>query len=110
MHKSSFYKGLLKPIIMQLLKENGRMYGFEITQKVKEMTQEQLKITEGALYPLLHTLEAEGLVEASTENIGHRIRKYYSLTKTGKKQNAVVGKEVQTFVQTLQIFFKPKLT
>ncbi len=60
MQKSSLYKGLLEPIVMQLLKENGRMYGFEITQKVKEITRNQLKITEGALYPLLHRLEANG--------------------------------------------------
>ena len=93
---------------MQLLKENGRMYGFEITQKVKEITKGQLKITEGALYPLLHRLESEGVVEASTANIGNRIRKYYSLTKIGKKQTAGAFEEVQNFVETLQILFKPK--
>lgn len=72
--KSSLYNGLLEPVIMQLLKKNGRMYGFEITQKVKEITQNHLQITEGALYPLLHRLEAEGVLEASTENIGNRLR------------------------------------
>jgi PadR family transcriptional regulator PadR len=109
MHKSSLYKGLLEPIIMQLLKENGRMYGFEITQNVKETTQDQLKITEGALYPLLHRLEADGLLEVSMENIGNRIRKYYSLTKAGKKQTVGAMNEVQKFVETLQILFRPKL-
>ena len=93
---------------MQLLKENVRMYGFEITQKVKEITQNQLKITEGALYPLLHRLEAEGVLEASMENIGNRVRKYYSLTKKGKKQTIGAFKEVESFVETLQILFKPK--
>jgi DNA-binding PadR family transcriptional regulator len=109
MKKSSLYKGFLEPIIMQLLKDNGRMYGFEITQKVKALTQNELKITEGALYPLLHKLEAEGLLEVSMENIGNRIRKYYSLTKSGKKQTAGAMNEVQKFVETLQILFKPKL-
>jgi DNA-binding PadR family transcriptional regulator len=106
--KSSLYKGLLEPIVLQLLKENGRMYGFEITQKAKELSQNELKITEGALYPLLHKLEAEGVLEASMENIGNRVRKYYSLTKKGKKQTAGAFKEVQSFVETLQILFKPK--
>jgi DNA-binding PadR family transcriptional regulator len=54
MKRSSLYKGLLEPIILQLLKDNGRMYGFEITQKVRLLTEKELKITEGALYPLLH--------------------------------------------------------
>ncbi len=101
---------MLEPIIMQLLKENGRMYGFEITQKVKEITQNQLQITEGALYPLLHRLEAEGVLDASMETFGNRVRKYYSLTTKGKKQTAGALKEVQSFVETLQILFKPKLT
>ena len=109
MKKSSLYKGCLEPIIMQLLKDNGRMYGFEITQKVKALTQNELKITEGSLYPLLHKLEAEGLLEVSMENIGNRIRKYYSLTKSGKKQTVGAMNEVQKFVETLQILFKPKL-
>ena len=109
MKKSSLYKGLLEPIIIQLLKDNGRMYGFEITQKVKALTKDELKITEGALYPLLHKLEGEGLLEVSMENIGNRIRKYYSLTKAGKRETAGHMKEVQGFLETLQILFKPKL-
>jgi PadR family transcriptional regulator len=108
MKKSSLYKGCLEPIIMQLLKDNKRMYGFEITQKVKALTNGELNITEGALYPLLHRLEAEGLLEAEFENIGNRIRKYYSLTKAGRKETIGSLKEVQGFVATLQIFFNPK--
>jgi PadR family transcriptional regulator, regulatory protein PadR len=85
------------------------MYGFEITQKVKLLTRNELKITEGALYPLLHKLEAEGLLDVTMENVGNRMRKYYALTKAGKKETAASMKEVQSFVETLQIFFKPKL-
>lgn len=108
MKKSSLYKGCLEPIIMQLLKDNGRMYGFEITQKIKLITKGELKITEGALYPLLHRLESEGLLTVTMENIGNRIRKYYSLTKSGKKETVGSRKEVQSFVETLQILFNPK--
>lgn len=109
MKKSSLYKGCLEPIIMQLLKDNMRMYGFEITQKVKVLTKGELNITEGALYPLLHRLEADGLLEAEFEIIGNRTRKYYSLTKAGKKETNGSLKKVQEFVKTLQIFFNPKL-
>ncbi len=110
MKKSSLYKGLLEPIILQLLKENGKMYGFEITQKVKLLTEGRLKITEGALYPLLHRLESEGLLDVTMENIGNRIRKYYSLTRTGKKESAGRLSDVQSFIETLQVLFKPKFT
>ena len=109
MNQSSLFKGCLEPVILQLLKENGRMYGFEITQKVKLITEGKLKITEGALYPLLHRLESEGVLEVTMENIGNRMRKYYSLTKAGKKEAAGSIKEIHSFVETLQILFKPKL-
>lgn len=109
MKKSSLYKGCLEPIIMQLLKDNKRMYGFEITQKVKALTKGELNITEGALYPLLHRLEADGLLEAEFEIIDNRTRKYYILTKAGKKETRGSLKKVQEFVETLQIFFKPNV-
>ena len=55
-------KGSLSTIILKLLHDNGRMYGYEITQKVKEITQEDIQITEGALYPILHKFEAEEIL------------------------------------------------
>ncbi len=69
MKNSQLYKGSLNTIVMKLLEENGRMYGYEITQKVKEITNGDLKITEGALYPALHKLEAEGILEVEVENV-----------------------------------------
>jgi PadR family transcriptional regulator, regulatory protein PadR len=109
MNKSSLYKGCLEPIVLRLLKDNGRMYGYQITQKVKMLTANELQITEGALYPLLHRLEAEGIVETEIENIGNRVRKYYSLTKAGKKQTVAVAEELQNFINSLQNILYPKL-
>ena len=108
--RSSLYKGILQPIVMQLLKDNGRMYGFEITQKVKELTEDQLKITEGALYPLLHRLEADGFLESEQEFVDNRMRKYYCLTSKGQKQSARAFDEVTDLVANLQNIFNLKLT
>ncbi|MDE1193193.1 MAG: helix-turn-helix transcriptional regulator [Arachidicoccus sp.] len=109
MNKSILYKGCLEPIILKLLNENRRMYGYEITQRVKDLTKGELNISEGALYPLLHRLEAEGILEAEMENIGNRVRKYYSLTKDGKKQKSAAMSELQNFIDTLQLLLNPKL-
>ena len=79
------------------------MYGYEITRKVKELTNGELNLTEGALYPALHKLEADGLVEVSIEQIGNRSRKYYHLTKKG-------GKEVHTKLEELKSFFNQMQT
>jgi DNA-binding PadR family transcriptional regulator len=109
MNKSTLYKGCLEPIIMRLLKDNGRMYGYQITQMVKEITKGELQITEGALYPLLHKLEEQGILETELENVGNRIRKYYTLTKAGKKQTSMAMEELKTFMQSLQLIVNPKL-
>lgn len=108
MKKSALYKGCLEPIILQLLKDNDRMYGYQITQKVKELTQGHLAITEGALYPLLHRLEEEGILDTEMESIGNRMRKYYMLTKAGKKQSVQVSQELESFITSLSLIFKPK--
>ena len=108
MKKSSLYKGCLEPILLRLLKDNGRMYGYQMTQMVKEITKGELNITEGALYPLLHKLEEQGIVETETEMNGNRMRKYYSLTKAGKKQTAVAMDEMKAFMQSLEFIANPK--
>ena len=108
MKKSSLYKGCLEPILLRLLKDNGRMYGYQMTQMVKEITKGELTITEGALYPLLHKLEEQGIVETETEMNGSRMRKYYSLTKAGKKQTAVAMDEMKAFMQSLEFIVNPK--
>lgn len=108
MKKSSLYKGCLEPILLRLLKDNGRMYGYQMTQIVKEITKGELNITEGALYPLLHKMEEQGIVETETEMNGNRMRKYYSLTKAGKKQTAVAMDEMKAFMQSLEFIVNPK--
>ena len=81
MANSKLYKGSLTTIILKLLAENDKMYGYEITQKVKELTQGELSITEGALYPALHKLEADDLLDVEVMKIDNRLRKYYRLTR-----------------------------
>jgi PadR family transcriptional regulator PadR len=108
MYSSELLKGTLKTIILQLLKEKGRMYGYEMTQLVKELSIDKIQITEGALYPLLHALEANGDVQTETEYIGKRVRKYYQLTSQGKKSTMEKVKELESFMETLQILLHPK--
>lgn len=108
MEKYNLYKGCLEPIVLKLMNEQDRMYGYEITTRVKELTSGELTITEGALYPLLHRLEARGVLKSETEQIGNRVRKYYSLTKTGKKEFSGSQAEFQKFVQTLSAIINPQ--
>ncbi|MBO9673748.1 MAG: helix-turn-helix transcriptional regulator [Sphingobacteriaceae bacterium] len=94
--------------MLNLLSENEKMYGYEITQKVKAITQGELMLKEGALYPALHKLEAEGLLETTTEVVENRVRKYYSLSKDGEKEVINKLQEVKDFIAQLQLLLNLK--
>ena len=102
MYSSELIKGTLKTIVLKLLQDNKRMYGYEISTKVKELTSDKIVLTEGALYPTLHALEAEGLVTTETEYIGKRVRKYYSLSKQGKASSKERVNEFADFINTMK--------
>jgi DNA-binding PadR family transcriptional regulator len=108
MKNSPLYKGSLNTIIMKLLEENGRMYGYEITQKVKLITNGELSITEGALYPALHKLEAEGLLDVEVERVDNRMRKYYKLTESGEKETVNRLAELEEFIRNMQTLVNTK--
>ncbi len=99
---SELIKGTLKTILLKLLADNKRMYGYEITQKVKDLTGDRIQLTEGALYPTLHALEADGLLTTETEYIGKRVRKYYSLSKEGKSKSKEKINEFSEFLDTMK--------
>ena len=107
MFSKELMKGTLQTIILKLLSERGKMYGYEITQHVKELSDGQILLTEGALYPTLHKLEAEGFVKTQSQVVGRRKRKYYRLTPKGKKATISKLEEFQSFIQTMQLILKP---
>ncbi|MEW5676469.1 PadR family transcriptional regulator [Flavobacterium enshiense] len=107
MYSKELTKGTLLPIILKLISENDKMYGYEITQKVKELTSGKIDISEGALYPILHKLEAEGILETEKVFIGKRVRKYYKITGTGQKYIQELSAELNDFINTLTLIFNP---
>lgn len=109
MISKELFKGSLKSIVLKLLTENNKMYGYEITQKVQEMTGGRIKLTFGALYPILHKLETDGSVITESEIINGRVRIYYKLTKTGKNVAKEKIKELQEFIEMINILIKPGL-
>jgi DNA-binding PadR family transcriptional regulator len=102
-------KGSLKSIVLKLLAEHGRMYGYEITQKVAILTAGQITLTYGALYPVLHKLEKEGALITESELVNNRNRIYYKLTKKGNETAREKIKELEDFINTIGILLKPDL-
>jgi DNA-binding PadR family transcriptional regulator len=102
MESREFIRGILKPLILSLLSNKKRMYGYEITQRVEELSKGDIKLTYGALYPILYKLEAEGSLVTTTEVVDNRVRKYYSLTSAGRKMAKAKVSELQRFTGILQ--------
>ena len=65
------------------------MNGFAISQRLKQVSNEVLQVTDGSLYPALHKLEQEGLIRAEwRQSENNRRARYYSLTRLGRRRLA----------------------
>ncbi|SFN25110.1 DNA-binding transcriptional regulator, PadR family [Chitinophaga sp. YR627] len=110
MYSKELLKGTIEIIILKLLVENGSMYGYEITQQVKNLTKGKIVISEGALYPTLHKLEAIGVLSTEIIHIGRRQRKYYHVSEVGKDISALKMQELSSFLHSLNQILDFKLS
>lgn len=78
-------KGSTTMLIMEMLKDED-MYGYQITKKLKEKSENLFNLNEGTLYPILHKLEENNLITSYWDENTTRKRKYYAITEKGKKQ------------------------
>ena len=107
--KNKFLSGTLNTIVLALLSENGRMYGYEICQKTKDKTDAAILLTEGAIYPTLHRLEKDGLIISSKEKVNGRVRKYYSINNSSIVEIKSQIDLLTQFTGHLRTLLKPSL-
>ncbi len=73
------------PIVLSLLNE-GDTYGYDLIKQISRLSEESIRWTPGKLYPLLHDMESEGLLEATWRTAHNgRERKYYGITSKGER-------------------------
>ncbi|HYO80389.1 MAG TPA: PadR family transcriptional regulator [Bryobacteraceae bacterium] len=85
---SDLLQGTLNVLILKILQLQP-LHGWALSQRLKQVSNDVLQVSEGSLYPALHKLEQEGFITAewkATEN--NRRAKFYSLTPVGQKQLA----------------------
>ena len=80
----SLVSGSTAMLVLKLLEEND-MYGYEMIEKLRERSENVFELKAGTLYPLLHGLEEKGCLKSYEKLAGGKLRKYYSITKAGKK-------------------------
>jgi transcriptional regulator len=92
-------QGTLPLLILRTL-ATGPNHGFAIARRIQQISRSVLRVEQGSLYPALHRMELDGLIESyweTTEN--NRKAKYYRLTRRGSRQltaetqrwNAIAG-------------------
>jgi PadR family transcriptional regulator, regulatory protein PadR len=81
----SLLSGSTTMLILKLLDKKD-MYGYEMIEELHNQSNETFALKAGTLYPILHGLQREGMVEAYEEGTDSaRVRKYYHITKQGKQ-------------------------
>jgi PadR family transcriptional regulator PadR len=95
-----FLNGVPELLLLSLLSRRP-MYGYELVQAIRASTQGTLEFGEGCIYPILHRLEAEGMLGSQRETVAGRSRVIYRVTGKGTKQLASTVGAWQQIVQAI---------
>ncbi len=109
MYSKELLKGTISAIILKLLSEQDRMYGYEIYVRVKELSDGKIILKDGSLYPALQKMTHDGFLSFKEEVVGGRVRKYYYITRQGRKEKAAYVSELKDFISTLNKIVFPEL-
>ena len=94
------------PLVLSILVD-GDSYGYALIQRVRELSGEKIEWTEGMLYPVLHWMEKEGMIESEwREAETGRKRKYYCLRKEGRQVLKIEQQQWMTVHTTLTKLWK----
>lgn len=95
--EKSLLSGSTPMLVLALLKD-GDKYGYEMIEELAKRSDDTFLMKEGTLYPLLHTLEKEGLVKSYNKTASSgRERKYYRLTPAGGERLSYKEQEWKLF-------------
>ena len=86
--KNDMLQGTLDLLVLKII-ALGPTHGWDITQRIQQISEDVLRVNQGSLYPALHRLEAHGWITAEWgESENNRRAKYYSLTAAGRRRLA----------------------
>lgn len=99
-------RGSLDLMVLSVL-ASGSTYGYELQQRLAEASGQLVQLQAGTLYPLLHRLEADGLIRSRWDAATGRKRKWYDITPAGQKRLAVQTAEWDRYVACIQSVLAP---
>lgn len=93
----SLLAGSTSLLLLRLLQDED-LYGYQMMERLRAQSNNTFTLKAGTLYPLLHTLELDGLVQSYEQTAeGARVRKYYHITEAGRTRLAAQTEEWNTF-------------
>ncbi|MEM7577376.1 MAG: PadR family transcriptional regulator [Planctomycetota bacterium] len=105
-NRKSLFHGSLDVLVLAILAD-GPQYGYALLKKVADAGNHELKA--GTLYPLLHRMEADGLITPTWEKTTGRPRKWYTLTPAGQKALTKQAADWQAALARMQAVVLPAL-
>jgi PadR family transcriptional regulator, regulatory protein PadR len=76
-------------------------YGNQMIEQIEEMTEGVISVNPNTIYPLLRELEARGLIEGSWEHPDKRTRRYYAITREGRREYRRLRDELEPFLDSV---------
>jgi PadR family transcriptional regulator PadR len=98
----SFMNGVPELLILSLLAER-EMYGYELVGEIKRATGNAIELGEGCVYPILHTMQKQGMVTCRRLERDGRSRLYYSLKPGGKRRLAEVAAKWERITRAVEL-------
>ena len=89
------------PLLVLHLVSQEPTYGNRLIEAIEEMTQGVISVNPNTMYPLLRQMETDGLVEGRWELPDRRTRRYYSITKSGRREYKRLVSEVEPFLDSV---------
>jgi len=109
MHQQELLKGNTPTLLLALL-ELEPMYGYQIVKEMNRRSSGYFAFKEGTLYPALHRLERDSLVEGRWQDTPNGVgRRYYSITAKGRRILAERLKEWHRFSRAMNAVMPPEL-
>ena len=101
MHQAELLKGNTETLLLVLM-EAEPMYGYQLAKEVDQRSSGYFAFKEGTMYPALHRLERDKLVEGSWQDTPNGVRRrYYQITAKGRQALADRLREWQRFSQAM---------
>ena len=106
MLKKQTLDGHVETLLLSILLQRPS-YGYRIVQELNELAPNVLQMGEGTVYPVLHRMEKRGLLTARWKTERGRPRKYYHVSRGGKRQFATARQQWTALQELMDTVFSP---